>query len=478
MELEKEALPLAVVVMGVSGCGKSSVGAGIAARNGMPFLEGDQLHPACNVEKMAKGIPLTDADRLPWLDRIGEEINTAQNASQGLVISCSALKKTYRDRLRQAAGGRLAFVFLKGTRDLLLSRMQARQGHFMPASLLDSQLQTLESPTGEAGVVTVAIDMALDDMVALACEGLSGVRSREIIMQDDYKADVAVIGAGIMGTAIVTRLIETGHKVSVFDLDAEKVSALTAKGAHAAGSVENAVSASEFCVLSLNHASIVRAVVFGEKGVAAAASAGKLLIDMSSIDPAETADMAKRLRAETGMAWVDCPLSGGVPGALGGKLTIMAGGSPEDFERARVVMRHLAANYTLMGASGAGQTTKLINQLFCAVLFQAVAEAVKLAEAGGVDPAAIPAALAGGRADSRILQEFMAKFAARDFSPTGRIDNMLKDLDSLQAFALKTKTPLPMTGAVVEIHRLLCAAGLGPKDSAEMMHLLDGFRAD
>ncbi|ARO26514.1 NAD(P)-dependent oxidoreductase [Rhizobium sp. S9] len=297
-------------------------------------------------------------------------------------------------------------------------------------------------------------------------------------MQDDYRADVAVIGAGIMGTAIVTRLIETGHKVSVFDLDAEKVAALTGKGAHAASSVASAVSASEFCILSLNHASIVRAVVFGENGVAAAASADKLLIDMSSIDPAETADMAKRLRAETGMAWVDCPLSGGVPGALGGKLTIMAGGSAEDFERARVVMRHLAANYTLMGASGAGQTTKLINQLFCAVLFQAVAEAVKLAEAGGVDPSAIPAALAGGRADSRILQEFMAKFAARDFSPTGRIDNMLKDLDSLQAFALKTKTPLPMTGAVVEIHRLLCAAGLGPRDSAEMMRLLDGLQAD
>ena len=296
-------------------------------------------------------------------------------------------------------------------------------------------------------------------------------------MQDDYRADVAVIGAGIMGTAIITRLIETGHKVTVFDLDAEKVAALEAKGARAAASVEAAVSASQFCVLSLNHASIVRAVVFGEKGVAAAANADKLLIDMSSIDPAETADMATRLRKETGMAWVDCPLSGGVPGALGGKLTIMAGGSAEDFERARVVMRHLAANYTLMGASGAGQTTKLINQLFCAVLFQAVAEAVKLAEAGGVDPSAIPAALAGGRADSRILQEFMAKFAARDFSPTGRIDNMLKDLDSLQAFSLKTKTPLPMTGAVVEIHRLLCAAGLGPKDSAEMMRLLDGFRA-
>lgn len=297
-------------------------------------------------------------------------------------------------------------------------------------------------------------------------------------MENETRARVAVIGAGIMGTAIVTRLIETGHQVHVFDLDQEKVDALSGVGAHAAPSVAAAVAVSDFCILSLNHANIVRAVVFGEAGVAAAASPEKLLIDMSSIDPAETADMAERLGRETGMAWVDCPLSGGVPGALSGKLTIMAGGTTGDFERARRVMQHLAANYTLMGPSGAGQTTKLINQLFCAVLFQAVAEAVKLAEAGGVDPADIPAALSGGRADSRIMQEFMTKFAARDFSPTGRIDNMLKDLDSLQAFALKTKTPLPMTGAVVEIHRLLCAAGLGSKDSAEMMKLLDGFTAN
>jgi 2-hydroxy-3-oxopropionate reductase len=290
----------------------------------------------------------------------------------------------------------------------------------------------------------------------------------------DSALRIAVIGAGIMGSAIATRLIETGQRVTVSDLDAAKVAALVAKGAAAASSVSQAVASNDFVILSLNHAGIVRAVVFGKDGVAQAASADKLLIDMSSIDPKDTAEMAAKLRAETGMAWVDCPLSGGVPGALAGRLTIMAGGSTEDFERARAVMSHLAANYTLMGPNGAGQTVKLINQLFCAVQFQAVAEAVKLAEAGGVDPAAIPAALKGGRADSAILQEFMTKFARRDYTPTGRIDNMMKDLDSLQAFALATRTPLPMTGQLVEIHRLLCAAGLGPKDSAEMMRLLDG----
>lgn len=293
-------------------------------------------------------------------------------------------------------------------------------------------------------------------------------------MTENETLEIAVIGAGIMGSAIATRLLETGQSVHVFDLDRDKVRALEARGAKASGSVAAAADASRYVVLSLNHADIVETVVFGRDGVASVGDAGKLLIDMSSIDPARTAQMAGRLAGETGMKWLDCPLSGGAPGALAGRLTVMAGGSEEDFERARAVMRHLCANYTLMGPSGAGQTTKLINQLFCAVQFQAVAEAVKLAEAGGVDASLIPAALSGGRADGAIMQEFMGKFAARDYTPSGRIDNMLKDLDSLQAFALTTKTPLPMTGQVVEIHRLLCAAGLGPRDSAEMMRLLDG----
>jgi 2-hydroxy-3-oxopropionate reductase len=198
------------------------------------------------------------------------------------------------------------------------------------------------------------------------------------------------------------------------------------------------------------------------------------LIDMSSIDPGETRDMAVQLEAQTKMQWLDCPLSGGVPGALSGKLTVMAGGAAENFERARLIMKDLCANYSLMGGNGAGQTTKLINQLFCAIAFQAVAEAVKLAEAGGVDPRKVPAALAGGRADNRMMQEFMVKFAERDFTPTGRLGNMLKDLDSVQAFALSTKTPLPLTSAVTEIHRILIAMGLGAKDNAEAMRLLDG----
>ncbi len=165
----------AVCVMGVSGSGKTSIGEGLAARLGYAFLEGDRLHPPANVEKMSKGIPLVDDDRWPWLDAIGAEIARHLKAGEGLVLSCSALKRAYRDRLRAAAGGRLAFVYLDGSRDLLGERMGAREGHFMPLSLLDSQLATLEVPSGEPGTVTVAINADVETIVTRAVDGLAAL---------------------------------------------------------------------------------------------------------------------------------------------------------------------------------------------------------------------------------------------------------------------------------------------------------------
>jgi gluconokinase len=165
--------PRAIVVMGVSGCGKTSVAEGLAAALGAAFIEGDSLHPAANVEKMSKGIALSDEDRWPWLDTIGGAMAGTLNEGRGVVVSCSALRKVYRDRLRAAAGGLLSFVFLKGSRDLLLARMAARRNHFMPVSLLDSQLATLEDPSGEPGVVTIDIDASIEEIVAAALRGLS-----------------------------------------------------------------------------------------------------------------------------------------------------------------------------------------------------------------------------------------------------------------------------------------------------------------
>ncbi|MCJ9671056.1 MULTISPECIES: gluconokinase [unclassified Neorhizobium] len=165
--------PLAIVVMGVSGSGKTSVGEHLAARLGCAFVEGDRLHPEANVAKMAKGIPLTDDDRWPWLDLVGNELATARGRGESVVVSCSALKQTYRDRLRREAGGTLYFVFLTGDPKVLEQRMGARTGHFMPTSLLQSQLATLESPEHEAGVITVDVDASVDTIVSKAFDGIT-----------------------------------------------------------------------------------------------------------------------------------------------------------------------------------------------------------------------------------------------------------------------------------------------------------------
>ncbi|MDU0361070.1 gluconokinase [Rhizobium sp. 25PS6] len=167
--------PHAIIVMGVSGCGKSSVGEKLAEALHLAFVEGDALHPAANVEKMSKGIALTDDDRMPWLDRIGDDMKASLEKCEGIIVSCSALKRLYRDRLRAAAGGNLFFVYLEGSRALLVKRMGERKGHFMPVSLLDSQLATLEVPTGEQGVVTVDIDDTVDGIAATALKGLAAL---------------------------------------------------------------------------------------------------------------------------------------------------------------------------------------------------------------------------------------------------------------------------------------------------------------
>ncbi len=295
-------------------------------------------------------------------------------------------------------------------------------------------------------------------------------------MTDHTAPSVAVIGVGVMGSAIAARLLETKARVAVFDPDAAKLRPIADRGARAAPSAADAAREAPFVILSLNAARIVEAAVFGADGVAGVATAETLVIDMSSIDPESTRALAARFHAETGGRWLDCPLSGGAPGVSVGRLTVMAGGDESDFERARTVMGRLAANYTLMGPTGAGQATKLVNQVLCAIQFQAVAEAIALAGRAGVSAERIPAALAGGRADSRILQEFGAKMARRDYSPTGRLDNMVKDLDGVQALARATMTPLPVTAVVAEIHRWFVAGGFGAEDNAAMMRQFDGPR--
>ncbi|MGC3940174.1 NAD(P)-dependent oxidoreductase [Roseobacter sp. EG26] len=284
---------------------------------------------------------------------------------------------------------------------------------------------------------------------------------------------VALIGAGAMGGAIGARLAETGNQLTVFDLDQAKVAELVARGANAAPSAAAAAKASDYVITSLNSPKIVEIAVFGPDGIAEGAREGTLIIDMSSIDPDATKTLADRA-AEAGLRWVDSPLSGGAPKAVSGELTLMAGGSAADFEDARNVLKHVASNYTHMGPVGAGQTTKLINQVLCGLGFMAVAEATQLALDAGVTAEKVPVALQGGRADSAILQEYMPRFATKDYRRTGRIDNMVKDLNGAQDLARRTNTSMPLTALCLEVHRMLTAAGLGGEDQAALMEFFKG----
>ncbi len=154
-----------VVVMGVSGCGKSTVGALLAAALGLPFVEGDALHPPRNVALMAAGTPLTDADRADWLATIATRLGQAHAAGKGLVLSCSALKRRYRDQLRAPCPG-LRWVHLQGSADQLRRRLQGRTGHYMPASLLDSQLSALQPPGADENALVFNIALPVDQIIA------------------------------------------------------------------------------------------------------------------------------------------------------------------------------------------------------------------------------------------------------------------------------------------------------------------------
>lgn len=157
------------VVMGVAGCGKSHVGAALAARLGAAWRDGDDLHPPANIAKMARGEPLNDADREPWLALVGAALCRADGA---ILIGCSALKRRYRDAIRHAAGAPVAFVHLSGPPALIAARMAAREGHFMPLSLLDSQFAALEVLGSDETGVVVDIDAAPEAVVAAALKGL------------------------------------------------------------------------------------------------------------------------------------------------------------------------------------------------------------------------------------------------------------------------------------------------------------------
>ena len=173
--------PMRVVVMGVSGCGKSTLASAVARQLQLDMTDGDDLHLSASVAKMRSGVALTDADRWPWLDRIGDYLAQATPSQKGRIVACSALKRVYRDRIRARAGN-VKFIFLDGDAELIRQRLALRAGHYMPPELLDSQLRTLELPApDEADILTLHIATSIDALVAQAVTGLKQQATKSTI---------------------------------------------------------------------------------------------------------------------------------------------------------------------------------------------------------------------------------------------------------------------------------------------------------
>ena len=163
----------AIIVMGVSGSGKTTIGEALAAALDIPFFDGDEFHSPEARAKMTAGVPLTDEDRWPWLDRIGARLADVDGYPKGAIIACSALRRVYRDRLRAAVGPALRFIFLEGEKALMRERVASRKGHYMPASLIDSQFATLEPPDGEGDVIALPADGEIAEIVEEAVRHLA-----------------------------------------------------------------------------------------------------------------------------------------------------------------------------------------------------------------------------------------------------------------------------------------------------------------
>lgn len=286
---------------------------------------------------------------------------------------------------------------------------------------------------------------------------------------------VAVVGLGVMGSAIATRLLDRLGVLSVSDLRPEAASDLVVSGAIFHAVPAGASAGADVVVLSLNTAPVVEQVVFGDHGVLAGwATSGRtgLVVDMSSISPDATREFADRVAAH-GHGWVDAPLSGGAPGALEGRLSLMVGGEDADVARATAVLEHVARRISHVGGSGAGQLVKLINQVLVGISFSALAEAAAMARAAGLDPDVVRSALTGGRADSALLQEFFVKFASFDLTPTGNVANMVKDLSTAVTAARSGGLNLPVTELALGQNEELVARGLGRDDNANLMRLYE-----
>lgn len=271
---------------------------------------------------------------------------------------------------------------------------------------------------------------------------------------------VGFIGTGLIGTPMVERMLDCGLSVTVWNRTIEKAAPLVAKGAQAASSARELASQVDIICLCLTNTDAVRDVLFGAAGIASVLRASQLVIDFSSIAPDATLQMAQQLRASSGTALLDCPVSGGLPAARAGTLIIFAGGDEADIARGKPVFDALSQKVTHMGGHGAGQLAKSCNQMIVGCNLLVIAEMLAFAMHAGVDASRMPQALAGGFADSKPLQIFGPRMAAGVDTPrVGALATFKKDIDQVVRLADEVHASVPMSQRA---SLLMHEAGLNP----------------
>lgn len=285
--------------------------------------------------------------------------------------------------------------------------------------------------------------------------------------------NIAFIGLGVMGRPMVQHLIEAGHTVFLNRVK-DTSSHLVDKGGRAVDTAKAATQAADIIILMLPDTPDVEAVLFGADGVAEGLAAGKIVVDMSSISPVATKVFASRI-AETGCGYLDAPVSGGETGAIAGTLSIMVGGTQEDFDKVRPVFEAMGKNITRVGDVGDGQTAKVANQIIVGLTIGAVAEGLLFASKAGADPAKVREALMGGFASSKILEVHGERMIKRTFDPGFRISLHQKDLNNALSSARSLKLPLPATALCQELFNTCAAQGAGELDHSGLIKGLEAM---
>ena len=283
---------------------------------------------------------------------------------------------------------------------------------------------------------------------------------------------VGFIGLGIMGKPMARNLMEAGYELAVYNRSREKADELAEEGAIAAASPREVTGQSDIVVTMLPNSPEVREVVAGEDGVLEGIEEGSLLVDMSTISPVVTEELAAEVEKK-GARMLDAPVSGGEPGAVEGTLSIMAGGSEEDFERVRPIFDVLGDTVVRVGKVGSGQVVKACNQIVVALVIEAVSEALVLGSKAGVDPAKIIEVLSGGLAGSKVMEAKSSFFLEHDFDPGFRIELHHKDLGVALSAAREYGVALPVTAIVDQMLEALVAKGSGDRDHSAILTLLE-----